>query len=181
MLLISNIKIDRFFRLSCWSSVGYANFPFGRGYRIGGDPVGYPLSCPVGRLGSSLRSYFGSWLGSKFGSGFGGNLGSDSVGNLGSNLGSNPVGSPVGHLGSNSLYRLIISLILITGASITNLKMVQNVQLFNLLCDKPHRYKFIVFLFYWGCFCLSGTSFFIIQKLPIFQFPQNLIISHFRY
>ncbi len=100
---ISILKNDRFFLINLEILKSYIKNRSGRGYRLGGDPLG----SLVGSLGSNLRGRFGSSLGGKLESElrgrFGGKLGSGLAGKLGSRLGSRLGGWLVGSLGSRLL------------------------------------------------------------------------------
>jgi hypothetical protein len=98
----SILKIKPKFCLSRQSSVIYRYFVLGRGYHLGGDPVGGLGSGLGSSLGSRFLSWLGGWLGGHLGSGLGDNLGSDLRSELGSRLGSGLGGS----LGSNLPGRL---------------------------------------------------------------------------
>jgi hypothetical protein len=97
---IRHIKIRPKFLLSRASLNVYRNFGLGRGYHLGGDPVGGLGSSLGGCFRSRLLSWLGGWLGSGLGGSFGDNLRSSFGSKLGSGFGGRLGGSPLSNLGS---------------------------------------------------------------------------------
>jgi hypothetical protein len=100
VILIGLPKIDPIFLLSIENLKSYIENRLGRGYRLGGDPLGGLGSDLRSCLGSRLLSCLRGWLGGNLGSSLGDNLGDDLRSKLGSWLGSGLGGSLGSNLGS---------------------------------------------------------------------------------
>jgi len=90
-----NFFFDPFILLSRAALDVYRNFGLGRGYRLGGDPLGGLGSGFLGCFVGCFQSCFGGWFGSWFGSWFRDRLGSG----LGGWLGGWLLGCPLSYLG----------------------------------------------------------------------------------